>query len=131
MDSGSQTLHDRLAQTERSYVTEAVIRIPVNVAGHGTRGVGDWALKGFKLLDILLPPELFDQATGPTARAIAAYGEDRLKPEPGLYTIDRQGSLTKQSPQPRHCLPARSPTWCCCTAPFLRRAPAWPALPFS
>ena len=91
-----KTLRERLAQTERSYVRDDVVRIPVNISGQGTRGVGDWALKGFKLLDILLPQEAFDPATGPAARAIAAYYENRLKPEPGLYAIDRQGSLTKQ-----------------------------------
>ena len=91
-----KTLRERLAQTERSYVRDDVVRIPVNISGQGTRGVGDWALKGFKLLDILLPQEAFDPATGPAARAIAAYYENRLKPEPGLYAIDRQGSLAKQ-----------------------------------
>ena len=91
-----KTLRERLAQTERSYVRDDVVRIPGNISGQGTRGVGDWALKGFKLLDILLPQEAFDPATGPAARAIAAYYENRLKPEPGLYAIDRQGSLTKQ-----------------------------------
>ena len=116
-------LRERLQQTERSYVTGDVVRIPVTVSGGGTRGVGDWALKGFKLLDIVLPPELADPVTAPAARAIAAYYENRLKPEPGLYAIDRQGSLAKRPITP-YCPPATIPTWCCCTAPSLLRAPA-------
>ena len=117
-----ETLRERLARTERSFVTKDEVHIPVTVSGYGTRGVGDWALQGSTPGNCVATRGV-QPGHGTPARAMAAYYENKLKPEPGLYAIDRQGHLIKQ-PEDAILPAGEIPTWCCCTAPSARRAPA-------
>ncbi len=56
-----------------------------DASSRGARGIGDWALKALRIVDVDL--------TGTAAAAIAQKLEAKLEPAPGLYRINRANSF--------------------------------------
>lgn len=76
-------LRARLNVSTRGSATGSTLRIPPVLSGAGSRGAGDWVLKGFKLLGF----DPADDVANLGAAAAAAYFEGKLDPAPGLYRL--------------------------------------------